>query len=77
MHFSGAVQLLATFCVEMLQLFTALTKPIKLHFLEIALKPLKTGQNSHSYGNPVRNNSTINIFKNYSFLQYSFEEHKK
>ena len=33
----------------------ALTKLIKVHFLEIAFQPLKTGQNSHSCSNPVRN----------------------
>ena len=47
---------------------TALTKSVKLHFLEIAFELLKTGQNSHSYSNPVRNNGPLIFFKNYVFL---------
>ena len=51
----------------------ALTKSIKLNFFKkIALQPLKTGQNSDSYGNPARNNGSLKYFRKYFFCSVFF-----
>ena len=67
-HFSRAVQFLATFnvCIE-ITLAYFLTKSIKLYFSQSPQKHLKTGQNSFSYDHPVRNNGPLEKLKNYVF----------
>ena len=42
---------------------TALKKSVKQHLLVIAIYPRKTGQNLHSFGKPVRNNSPLKTLK--------------
>ena len=54
-----------------------LPKSIKPHFSRIALYPLKTDQNLHPYGNPVRNNGPLKILKNCLLWHCSFEKLKR
>ena len=47
---------------------TPLTRSIKLNFLEFGFWRLTTGQNSHSYSKPIRNNSPLNFFLKLGFF---------
>ena len=44
-----------------------MAKSIKRNFLETSPYPLKTGQNLHPWGQPVRNNGPLKNLKSYVF----------